>query len=1227
MRSSARRGVGRRWGAVTVGLTVFGMLVSTTAADAAEPVQQAPRSDVVQTKTDAAKTDGATAADDGLARVVAAAGGSVPVTLITGDTVHIGVDGDGKPVIRDTDSAPRADGLPVVFHTLGHQGRVYVVPDDALVLVGQGLLDWSLFDVRELVSIAAAGKSDTVPVLLTYTGTGAADKARKVAGASGGRSLPSINGRSLKIADSGRWWQGVRGKKASTPATARAAGSLAGVEKVWLNGMSQIDLETSVPQVGAPVAWKRGYDGTGVKVAVLDTGIDATHPDVAASIVDAVDFTGNPKGAKDGHGHGTHVASTVLGSGAASNGLRKGVAPGAKLLVGKVCNDQGQCSDDDIIAGMDWAAHSGAKVVNLSLGGDPTDGTDPLSQALNGLSRSTGTLFVVAAGNHSFGTAKVSSPGSADDALTVAAVDDNDEMATFSNTGPRFGDGAAKPDISGPGVDIVAARAAGTSMGSPVDQYYTASSGTSMATPHVAGAAAVVAQQHPEMDGQQIKALLMDTATDLGHDMYSQGTGLVNLATATNPQILPKGILNFGRMTYPQSATTKKFVYVNRTDKATTLHLSLTSVFGDGKAAKVGLFTLGADEVVVPANGTAEVPVTLDGSVLGPDDPHGYYSALLNARDDSGAIELNFRSHAFLEAQKFPLTLKVVPPAGATDVHYGTTSFTPVDDQIHLHSLPASEPGAESVTEQLFRGTYAVDVPVTWRNAAGDVQQASPIAPEVSLTEARTVTLDLRKAKPLTVRYPESTETYDMNDQVQRVSATGAWSTGSSMDYDYRATEPNRWILPTGKVTMGTLTHDFYHSGTTSVVTLRATGGGASSGLSARYVTPDTTVSQTQGWLGDTGGWNTRESSIRIPRLPVKGDMKVVYAGSGSAADLAGVDARGKLVLVTPADICPNTCDYTKLRDERVAAAASAGAVGVLVSAPDLTSLGGPTVVEGCFDGLKSCPAFQSYAALPIVSVPYTEAEALIERIKAHGSKVRISLGGTAVPRAYAATYHESGQIGQSTYRLDKGDLDRVDLSFHSARPAEVHKLSWNQPIQGVSAASYVYLPKPSTQRTMTVFVKREKNAVSRFGTSWAETTADRVITHNRVESNDLVLTGRDEIHWNAGPSVPGAVPAARTKSGFAVQAGPCAGCRQGDSFYPTLYLTSAGGGRQAVIGVVGAETLTHPFSELPVCAAVPSPTMPSLDSTCDFRLKDASGAEIERHEEHLPDQDDYSSL
>lgn len=140
----------------------------------------------------------------------------------------------------------------------------------------------------------------------------------------------------------------------------------------------------------------------------------------------------------------------------------------------------------------------------------------------------------------------------------------------------------------------------------------------------------------------------------------------------------------------------------------------------------------------------------------------------------------------------------------------------------------------------------------------------------------------------------------------------------------------------------------------------------------------------------------------------------MVHAGTGSAADLAKVDARGKLVLLTPTDICGTTCDFPTLRDKRVAAAAAAGAVGVLVASPDLTRLGRPEELDQCPDGPQSCPAIQPYAALPIVTVPYAEAEALIKRIEADRSPVRITLDGSTAPRVYAARFHDEDGSGRT---------------------------------------------------------------------------------------------------------------------------------------------------------------------------------------------------------------------
>ena len=170
-----------------------------------------------------------------------------------------------------------------------------------------------------------------------------------------------------------------------------------------------------MPQIHAPEAWAAGYNGTGATVAVLDTGLRPHPPRPAGQgRSQSRELHHRTPSVIDGNGHGTHVASTVAGSGAASDGLRKGVAPGADLMIGKVLGDGGYGEDSWVLAGMAWAVDQGADVVSMSLGGDADDGTNPLSQAVNELSAGSDTLFVIAAGNDGgTGASTVSSPGSA----------------------------------------------------------------------------------------------------------------------------------------------------------------------------------------------------------------------------------------------------------------------------------------------------------------------------------------------------------------------------------------------------------------------------------------------------------------------------------------------------------------------------------------------------------------------------------------------------------------------------------------------------------------------------------------------------------------------------------------------------------------------------------------------------------------------------------------------
>ncbi|MEU9507383.1 S8 family peptidase [Micromonospora sp. NPDC048170] len=1131
----------------------------------------------------------------------------MPLTLITGDVVHVGLSAQGKPEVRRIEAATRADGAGVAFHTITYKGNVHVVPSDALSLIGTGLLDWGLFDLAELAKVAAGGTVGQVPTLITYTdkaiaARSAAPKSAPMAGAAKGRTLRSINGQAMTVKGGGQWWREVRAKSNTrSAASARAAGPLAGVGKIWLNGQTKITLEDSVPQIGAPIAWARGFNGFNVTVAVLDTGIDATHPDVADRLIDKVDFTGTNSEAKDGHGHGTHVAATVLGTGAASNGLRKGVAPAAKLLVGKVCTDAGGCTDADVIAGMEWAAQSEAKIISMSLGGGPTDGTDPMSQTLNHLSRTTGKLFVVAAGNSGPTAGTVGTPGAADEALTVAAIDKEDGMADFSSRGPRVGDGEAKPDIAAPGVAIVAARASGTAMGRVVDDHYTSANGTSMATPHVAGAAAIVASKYPDLTGAQIKALLMGSARDLGHDIYSQGVGSVDLVRAIDPTVIGTGSLGFGRYEYPHSAMTRTHTYTNHTDQPITLKLSTTLTNG-GQNAPAGLLTLSASELTVAAKGSADVTVTIDGSVLGEAGPYGKFNGRLNAHDSAGELRSSASINTFLEPIRHTLSVKVIPPDGAVDFASSNPLLVNVDDKSDLHGKTPTTPSGPGFSARLFNGVFAAGLAVTWKDSAGRRHEAAPLVPEVNLTKDTTVTLDLRKAKPVTVQGLPATERYSSAVRYSRVSAKGDREMSAQLSPPtYGAYDVTAWALPTGPVRTGTLEHDTFAVLVTPVVTMTALGGGAPVDLKARYHAPNTGLTiGTQSWME---GQKTKFRSLvaPVPRLATRGKAGVVHAGTGTPGELAKVNARGKLVLLTPTDICTiNGCTFQALR-ERVAAAATAGAIGVMVAGPaGMTRMGMPddsTNVE-CPDGPDSCPAPEAFLALPTVSVPAGEADRLVSRLK-KGSDVDIKFGGKAKPEVYTLAFHTAGRIPDPTYRLKQRDLSKIEHRLHADRPGHVTSLVWSPWVELRSAPQMLPLPTVATRDTLTTFTNRQADAIHYFQLNWADSVGS---DQNRQETQELMLGRNNTVRWNTGPTLPGAISPVRTASGFGLDEGlPCAGCRQGNTFLPSFLATSSSGKRQSMAGFKDDQGILSFLYGISYCG------------NCDVSLYDSSGVEYEQ--------------
>ncbi|MGH8793718.1 MAG: S8 family peptidase [Stackebrandtia sp.] len=553
------------------------------------------------------------------------------VTLLTGDTVTFSDPGAGQPVYS-VDAAPREDGRTVTFHGQAEPDGFYVFPSDAMPYVASGVVDRELFNVSALVDAELGDDSaGQLPIIMTYDAESRSAKrltrdADELPGTVDVVGLNSIQGAGTRIdrdhtADF--WNQVVEGSS--------AADLSHGLSGVHLDQKIHASLAESAPQIGAPDAWESGFDGEGVTVAVLDTGVDAGHPDLDGQVRDEKNFT-DDAGASDGNGHGTHVASTVAGTGAGSNGKYQGVAPGAELISGKVLADDGTGDSAWIIAGMEWAVDNGADVVNMSLGGGPTDGSDPLSQALNRLASESSTLFVVAAGNSGPGGGTVATPGAAEAALTVGAVDKKDAMADFSSRGPRVGDHAVKPDITAPGVEITAARADGTGLGSPVGDAYTSVSGTSMATPHVAGTAALTAQARPNLTGDEIKAVLASTAADGDGLWFEQGTGRVDVSRAFQVGAYASPSVNFGDLADAAEPAKQDVTYTNPSDEAVTLALdgSLSDVHGQPAPG----LSVAPESVTVPAGGYATVTATVDPDALS----QGVYGGVINASGDGAEL-------------------------------------------------------------------------------------------------------------------------------------------------------------------------------------------------------------------------------------------------------------------------------------------------------------------------------------------------------------------------------------------------------------------------------------------------------------------------------------------------------------------------------------------------------------------------------------------------------------
>ncbi|MDT9691486.1 S8 family serine peptidase [Streptomyces sp. P9(2023)] len=771
-----------------------------------------------------------------------AAAQSATVTLITGDKVTVTELGGGKKTV----TVDRAKGATGAVRSEISDGRVTVVPDEARPYLDSGVLDKRLFDVSGLVE---QGITDELPLIVTY-GSGKGARAAAPRGTETVRALPSIGGAAVEATDPAAFWRSF-----TSPATRSAGGNGA---KVWLDGRVEAAMAESNAQIGTPKAWEAGLTGKGVKVAVLDTGADLGHPDLKDRVSESKSFIAGQEVA-DRNGHGTHVSSTVGGSGAGSEGKEKGVAPGATLAVGKVLSDEGSGSESEIIAGMEWAAKDiDAKIVSMSLGSrEGSDGTDPMAQAVNALSAETGALFVIAAGN-SGAPGTIGSPGAADSALTIGAVDSADEAAYFTSQGPRFSDQALKPDLSAPGVDILAARSqlvSGTGL-------YTSMSGTSMATPHVAGVAALLAEKHPDWTGAQLKNALMSSSKTLTDSAYALGAGRVDVAAAITANVTATGSADLGFFSWPyeeNKPVTKTVTYTNHSDAAVELNLAV-----EGMPA--GVATLADTTLTVPARGTAQTTVTGDGTKA----PVGNSSGRIVA-SAAGAPVAHTALGLVKEEERYNLTVHVKDRDGApTPAYLGVKRLAAGVDP-----FPAIVGESGTLELRLKPGTYTVDTFLDVRGSKGKDSLGLGFLtnPEIVLDRDREITLDGRQLKEIRAEVEKRTETRQLVMEFDRDANGTSYGGAVQLPIKYDSV----FAAPTRKPANGTF--EYRTVWRLGKPLLEASADGRR--LSGATIQPGTTLPEGTSRLG------------------------LVDVGTGTAAEYAGKNVKGKAVLVRAGALTP----------------------------------------------------------------------------------------------------------------------------------------------------------------------------------------------------------------------------------------------------------------------------------------------------------------------------------
>ncbi|WP_345801760.1 S8 family serine peptidase [Microbacterium sp. AZCO] len=906
------------------------------------------------------------------AATTAPAGEDHTVTLITGDRVHVTTIPGGRQVV-DVDTVTPGAG----YRTMTVDGDLLVIPEGVERYLAADVVDRDLFNVTRLIEYGYDDAHvDATPVILELA-SGPSTFSAPAPGIELGVPLESIGGAAAKAdhKDAAATWAALT----AAPATFDADVSLGGgVEAIHLDGKVKATLDSSVPWIHAPEAWAEGYTGDGVTVAVLDTGYDDTHPDLAGRVLpESTSFVPDEDVASDPNGHGTHVASTIAGTGAASGGTHRGVADGANLLVGKILDSTGEGQDSWVIAGMEWAAQR-APIVSMSIGSmTPSDGTDIMDTALDEIADETGTLFVVAAGNYG-APETIGSPGAARAALTVGSVDDpSGAMSWFTSQGPLTLSGAMKPDIAGPGNDVTAARSAD----SPGDGAYIAMSGTSMATPHVSGAAAIVKQQHPEYTAAQLRAALVSSTTDLGLTPYEAGTGVVDVAAAVDAQVVASGSGDFGLVSWGADLApiARTIEYTNRGDAEVTVELTATlhdTTYEGSGADTASALSLDAQTLTIPAGESRSATITADPAAVTAGTQNT--GALVASVD--GTPVARTALGLLRESERYDLTLTATGFQGE-----------PIDAQVAVFNVGDGSFDLVAVsgerTIRLPKGRWSVSTFAEIPRTADTLAAVYLGDPEVVLDRAKTVALDARATKKVSV----DVGTKHLEQLVRR------------MDMSVTGFE-NGMLVPT------------------VVDEMWAQPQKASADTGFDFSTRWRLVHER---LSLAIGGTTLDTIPQSGAAPFDGTLKaaVVDVGAGSAQDFAAAEVAGKVAFATA------SADLTPM--QLASNAAEAGAAMLVIA----------NSADGEFSTWVGREDFVTNVPIPVAGISGAEGRAVSallrkpQRAEAHGEPYSSEVWDLS-------RYVKGSVPTDLAYR--PGKLARVDTTFYGDKGDVVGELRWD---------------------------------------------------------------------------------------------------------------------------------------------------------------------------------------